>query len=73
MGQIQAGGSGDPSEAAGGDSGDAEGNFVVGAEFLFAVEEELDECAVDVSEAKEAEVVGMNADFLARGLKPHKR
>jgi hypothetical protein len=31
------------------------------AEFLFAVEQELQERAVDVAEAEEAEVVGVNA------------
>ena len=35
------------------------------AEFLFAVEQELSEGAVDVAEAEEAEVVGVNADLLA--------
>ncbi|MGC2371996.1 MAG: hypothetical protein WA474_23200, partial [Candidatus Sulfotelmatobacter sp.] len=39
-------------------SGDAERDSVAIAEFLFAIEQELDERAVDVAEAEEAEVVG---------------
>ena len=56
---------GDPSEATAGDSGDAKRNSVALAEFLFAVEQELQERAVDVAEAEETEVVGVNAS--ARG------
>ena len=52
---------GSPSQGAGCDSGNAEGDAVAFAEFKFAVEEELRERAVDVAEAEEAEVVGLNA------------
>ena len=51
---------GNPSTAPTGDAGDAEGNSVALAEFRFAVEEELQERAVDISEAEEAEIVGVN-------------
>ena len=40
------------------------------AEFFFAIEQELDEGSVDVAEAEEAEVVGVNWQSLAQGLKP---
>ena len=58
---VQAIGVGDPSQAAAGDSGDAEGDSVVVAELLFAIEQELHESAVDVAEAEEAEIVGVDA------------
>ncbi len=57
---IQAIRIGDPSQAAAGDSGDAERDSVAVAEFFFAIEQELDERAVDVAKAEEAKVVGMN-------------
>ena len=41
------------------------------AEFVLTVEQELDERAVDIAEAEEAEIVGANADSLAQGLKPY--
>jgi hypothetical protein len=40
------------------------------AQVLLAVLEQLRERPVDVAEAEEAEVVGLNAVSLARGLKP---
>jgi hypothetical protein len=52
---------GDPSQAAGCDSGDAKGDSVAGAEFGCAVAQEFDEGAVNVAEAEEAEIVGMDA------------
>ena len=52
---------GDPAKASGGDAGDAVGDAVAGAEFLGAVGEEADESPVDVAEAEEAEVVGVDA------------
>jgi hypothetical protein len=39
------------------------------AKVEFAVAQQLDERAVDVAEAEEAEVVGLNGCF-SRGLKP---
>ena len=53
---------GDPSQAAGGDAGDAVGNAVAVAEFLGAIFEKADEGPVDVAEAEEAEVVGADGD-----------
>jgi hypothetical protein len=67
---IQAIGVGNPSQAAGCDSGDVEGDSVAVAEFGLAVFEETGEGAVDIAEAEEAEVVGADTGFLARGLKP---
>ena len=63
---IQAVGIGDPAEAPGCDSSDAEGDSVAFAEFVFTVLEQLGEGAVDVAEAEEAEVVGLNV-FPRRG------
>jgi hypothetical protein len=57
---------GDPAQAAGGDSGDAKRNSVAGAQFGFAIAQEFDEGAVDVAEAKEAEIVGLNGKPLVR-------
>ena len=59
--RIETGVIGDPSQAAAGDSGDAKGNSVAFADFSFTIEQELQERAVDVAEAEEAEVVGVNA------------
>jgi hypothetical protein len=50
-------GVGDPPEAAGGDASDAERDLVAVAEFYSTVFEQLHECAVDIAEAEEAEVV----------------
>jgi hypothetical protein len=58
---IQTVGVGDPSQASGCDSGDAEINSVALAQFMLAIMQQLDQRAVDVAEAQEAEVVGMNA------------
>ena len=52
---------GDPAKASGGDAGDAVGDAVAGAEFFGAVFEEADESPVNVAEAEEAEVVGVDA------------
>ena len=70
MSRIKAVWIGHPSCAAGCDARDAERNSVAFAEFLFAVLQQLRKRPVDVAEAEEAEVVGANADFLARGLNP---
>ena len=51
----------DPAQSAAGDSGNAECDVVAVAKLLFAVAQELHESAVDVAEAKEAEVVGANS------------
>jgi hypothetical protein len=67
---IQAIGVGDPSQAAGCDSGDAEGNSVALAQFLLTVEQQPDQSPVHVAETEQAEFVGVNADSLAQGLKP---
>ena len=64
--RIQAVGVGNPSQAEGCDSGDAERNSVALAQFLFAVAQELHEGAVDIAEAEEAEVVGANERPLTR-------
>jgi hypothetical protein len=59
---------GDPTQASRGDTGDAVGDPVTGAEFVGAVSEEADESPVDVAKAEEAEVVG--SDATSQGLKP---
>lgn len=59
-GQIQAVWIGDPSQAAGCDSSNAERNSVARVEFRLAVFEQLRERAVDVAEAEQAEVEGVN-------------
>jgi hypothetical protein len=51
-------GVGDPAERTAGDAGDAKCDVVLFAEFGFAGVEQFGECAVDVAEAEEAEVVG---------------
>jgi hypothetical protein len=48
---------GNPSQAAGCESSDAEGNSVALAKFGFAIAEQLHERAVHVAEAEETEVV----------------
>ena len=53
-------GIGDPSQASRGDSGDAVGDAVVVAELFGTVGEEADESPVDVAEAEEAEVIGVD-------------
>jgi hypothetical protein len=63
---VKATGIGDPAQAAGGDAGDPEGDAVGIPEFGFAVCEQADQRAVDVSEAKEAEVVGADENLLDR-------
>ena len=55
-GETQAARIGDPSQAAGGDAGDAEGDAVAGFEFLSFLLEQPDEGAIDVTEAEEAEI-----------------
>jgi len=67
--RVEASGIRDPTQAAGGDAGEAEGDAVAIAQFLGTIFEETDEGPVDVAEAEEAEIVGMD-DFLAQGLKP---
>jgi hypothetical protein len=52
---------GDPSQASRSDSGDAVGDAVAGAELFGAVCQEADESPVDVAEAEEAQVVGVDA------------
>jgi len=63
---IQASGVGDPAYAAACDSSHAKKDPVAVLQLLFAVFEELDQGAVDVAVAQEAEVVVLNSDFLAR-------
>ena len=54
--EVQAIGIGNPSQAAGSDSGNAVGDVVAVAEFGFAVCEQTDERLVDVAVAEEAEI-----------------
>jgi len=61
---------GDPAQAAGSDSGDAEGDAVALTQFSCAVVEQADQSPVDVAETEEAEVVSADFDFLEQGLKP---
>jgi hypothetical protein len=49
---------GDPTQGAGGDSGDAVMDAVAISELGGAIGEQTDECPVDVAEAEEAEVEG---------------
>ena len=58
---IQPFGIRDPAQSAAGDSGDAKCDVVAVAKLLFAVVQELHEGAIDVPEAEEAEVVGVNS------------
>ena len=67
--RIEAIGVGDPSQTAGCDSGNSESDSVALAKFWFAVDEQLRESAVDVAEAEEAEVVGVNMEFPRTGAK----
>ena len=60
--QIQTIRVGDPSQAAGCYSCDAEVDSVALTQILLAVLEQLQERPVDIAEAEEAEVVGMDAD-----------
>jgi hypothetical protein len=55
---------GDPTQAAGGDAGELEGDAVAIAQFLGAIFEKANQGPVDVAEAEEAEVVG--ADGIPR-------
>ena len=55
---------GDPTQAAGGDAGELEGDAVAIAQFLGAIFEKANQGPVDVAEAEEAEVVGLNGDLL---------
>jgi hypothetical protein len=63
---IEASRIGDPTQAAGGDSGDAESNSVALAKFVLAVAQQLLEGAIDVAEAEEAEVVDANGRPLSQ-------
>jgi hypothetical protein len=60
---------GRPSQAAGSDAGDAEGDAVALAELVGAVFEQADKRPVDVAETEEAEIVSADG-VSSQGLKP---
>jgi hypothetical protein len=57
---VQALGLRNPTEAAGGDAGEAPTNVVLAAQFAFLGDEQAEEGASDVPEADDGEVVGRN-------------